>query len=81
MAIVVTPYVIETAKKKLRESRRIPMGASRDNPPQNSLSALLKKEGLPPQILSYLGSILVAEGSCDYVKEGKRVIMLAQPGR
>ncbi len=47
------------------------MGASRDNPPQNSLGTVLKNERQTPQQLSYLIPILIESGFCEYSKKGK----------
>ncbi len=51
------------------------MGASRDNPPENSLGAILKREGQTPQQLSYLIPILIDQGFCSFSKEGKAFIV------
>jgi len=70
-AIAITPYIINLVKAEIKRKRQVHMGASRDNPPENSLGALLKREGQTPQQLSYLIPILIDEGFCFFAKEGK----------
>lgn len=74
-ALSITPYTINLVKSAIKRKRQIPMGASRDKPPKDSLGALLKSEGQTPQQLSYLIPILIDEGFCDYTKEGKAFII------
>ena len=70
-AIVITPFTINLVKDAIKNTGEIAMGASLDNPPQNSLGTLVKKEKLSPQQLGYLIPILIDEGFCDYRKIGK----------
>jgi hypothetical protein len=63
-AIVITPYTIELIRGAIKDTRQILMGASRDNPPPDSLGAILKREGQSPQQLSYLVPILISRGFC-----------------
>ncbi len=70
-AIAITPYTINLVKSVIMQKGEILMGASRDNPPQNSLGAVLKNEGQTPQQLSYLVPILIESGFCEYSKKGK----------
>lgn len=70
-AIAITLYTINLVKAEIIRKRNVHMGASRDNPPENSLGALLKMEGQTPQQLSYLIPILIEEGFCIFAKEGK----------
>ena len=70
-AIVITPFTINLVKDAIKNTEEIAMGASRDNPPQNSLGAIIKKERQSPQQLSYLIPILIDEGFCDCRKIGK----------
>ena len=74
-ALAITPYTINLVKSEIKQKRLILMGASRDNPPKDSLGALLKSEGQTPQQLSYLIPILIDEGFCDYTKEGRAYII------
>jgi hypothetical protein len=69
-ALAITPYTIELVKSRIEEKREILMGASRDNPPKNSLGAMLKEDGQTPQELSYLIPILIDAGYCRHAKEG-----------
>ncbi len=75
VAPVITPYTINLVKSVIMQKGEIPMGASRDNPPQNSLGAVLKNEGQTPQQLSYLVPILIESGFCEYSKKGKAFIV------
>ena len=52
------------------------MGASRDNPPKDSLGAVLKNEGQTPQQLSYLIPILIDDGFCYADKKGKAFMVI-----
>jgi len=70
-AIVITPFTINLVKDAIKKAGEVAMGASRDNPPRNSLGAIVKKEKQSPQQLSYLIPILIDEGFCDYRKIGK----------
>ena len=70
-AIAITPFTVNLVKEAIREAGEIAMGASRDNPPRNSLGALIKEEKQSPQQLSYLIPILMDEGFCDYKKMGR----------
>ncbi len=74
-ALAITPYTINLVKSAIKRKRQIPMGASRDKPPKDSLGALLKSEGQTPQQLSYLIPILIDEGFCHYTKESKAFII------
>ncbi|MEK7407814.1 MAG: cupin domain-containing protein [Acidobacteriota bacterium] len=78
-ALVITPEIISSVRSKIQASGRIVVGASRDKPPLGSLGAYLRQKRLAPQLLSYLSAILVTRGSCDYEKEGKRIILKARP--
>jgi hypothetical protein len=57
-------------KSRIEEKREILMGASRDNPPKNSLGAMLKEDGQTPQELSYLIPILIDAGYCRHAEKG-----------
>ena len=58
-AIVITPYTAELVREAIKNTRQILMGASRDNPPPDSLGAILKREGQSPQQLSYLARSVI----------------------
>ena len=75
-ALVITPYTINLVSKTIRERGRIRMGASRDNPPKNSLGELLKDEKQSPQQLSYLSAVLEARGFCSIEKRGKAFVLV-----
>lgn len=74
-ALAITPYTVNLIKSAIKRKRQIFMGASRDNPPEDSLGALLKNERQTPQQLSYLIPILINEGFCEYTKKGKAFII------
>ena len=74
-ALVITPHTINLVKSVIIQKREILMGASRDNPPKNSLGAVLKNEGQTPQQLSYLIPILIESGFCKYSKKGKAFLI------
>ncbi len=74
-ALVITPYTINLVKSVIMQKGKILMGASRDNPPQNSLGAVLKNERQTPQQLSYLIPILIESGFCEYSKKGKAFLI------
>jgi hypothetical protein len=63
-ALVITRFEQELVRNAIKEAGRIVVGASRDNPPDRSLGALLRARGRVPQILSYLSAILAKEGFC-----------------
>jgi hypothetical protein len=63
-------------REVIKSNLRILMGASRDNPPKNSLGFLIKKEKQSPQQLSYLIPILMDEGFCTFEKRGKAFIII-----
>jgi hypothetical protein len=65
-ALVITPFVVQFVKERIRGTRRMVVGASRDKPPIGSLGAQLKEQGIPPQHLSYLSAILVEQGFCTF---------------
>jgi len=75
-AIVISPYTIQLIKNAIIDYKVIKMGASRDNPPPNSLGALLKKEKQSPQQLSYLIPILIESGVCEVRREGRAFIVI-----
>ena len=56
-AIVVTPFTINLVKKAVEGAREIKMGASRDNPPRNSIGSLIKKDS-QKYYKNYWGQIL-----------------------
>ena len=58
-ALAITPFTINLVKNSIKQKGRILMGASRDNPPKDSLGFILKKENQTPQQLSYLIPILI----------------------
>ena len=70
-ALVITPYVIKLVQRLIRTHWSILMGASRDNPPRDSLGWHLKRDSLAPQQLSYLISILQDAGRCHVSREGR----------
>ena len=74
-ALVITPYTIKMILKAIKEMKEIPMGASRDNPPKNSLGYLLIKDDQTPQQLSYIIPIFIHSGLCTYRKEGNAFII------
>lgn len=81
-ALVITPYTINLVVRAIRDPGRILMGASRDNPPDNSLGKLLKDVNQSPQQLSYLAAILAARGYCLIEKEGRAfVLAVSVPAR
>jgi len=75
-AIIITPYTIALVKDAIKKHTEIPMRASRDNPPQGSLGALIKKEKQSPQQLSYLIPILVESGICKVRRDGRAFIVM-----
>ena len=75
-AIIITPYTITLVVDAIKKHTEIPMGASRDNPPQESLGALIKKEKQSPQQLSYLIPILVELGMCKFRRDGRAFIVM-----
>lgn len=75
-AIVITPYTIDLVKDTIKKYSEILMGASRDNPPKESLGALIKKEKQSPQQLSYLIPILFESGICKVRQDGKAFIVM-----
>jgi len=79
-ALVITPYIVNIVKSAIQQKGQIPMGASMDNPPPNSLGALLKKDGQTPRQLSYLVPILIDEGFCSFTKEGNAFIVRHKKG-
>lgn len=74
------PDAIVLIKGAIRSKRRVHMGASRDNPPPNSLGEFCKQAGISPQWLSYLVPVLIAQGFCDCVKEGSAYVIRYQGG-
>ena len=74
-ALVVTLFTINLVKNSIKQNKHIFMGASRDNPPKNSLGYILKKEKQTPQQLSYLIPILIKNNFCTYYKKGKAFIV------
>ena len=79
-AIVITPFTVDLVKQAIRSAGRIRMGASRDNPPADSLGALLKREKQSPQQLCYLIPILAAEDFCGCTKDGQAVVVQYKGG-
>ncbi len=75
-ALAITPYLIALVKAKIQESGRIVVGAH--NPPGGSLGAYLKQNAFGPEVLTYLSAILVAQGFCEHLRFGKRVVLLAK---
>jgi hypothetical protein len=75
-ALVITPYTINLVSSTIRERGRIRMGASRDNPPKNSLGELLKGINQSPQQLSYLSAILQSRGFCSIEKERNAFVLV-----
>ena len=75
-AIIITPYTIDLVLDAIKKHTEIPMGVSRDNPPQGSLGVLIKKEKQSPQQLSYLIPILVESGMCKFRQDGSAFIVM-----
>jgi hypothetical protein len=75
-ALVITPYTINLVATTIMERGRVLMGASRDNPPKNSLGQLLKEQNQSTQQLSYLSAILQSRGFCSIEKEGNAFILV-----
>lgn len=75
-AIAITQHTINLVSKTIRERGRILMGASRDNPPKNSLGELLKEKNQSPQQLSYLSAILQSHGFCSIEKERNAFVLV-----
>ncbi|MBM4305129.1 MAG: hypothetical protein FJ123_00180 [Deltaproteobacteria bacterium] len=74
-AIVITPFTQNLVKEGIKLNGQILMGASRDNPPKNSLGFLIREEKQSPQQLSYLLPILIDEGFCTFAKAGKAFVI------
>ena len=74
-ALAITPYMVNLVSSTIRERGRILMGASRDNPPKNSLGELLKGKNQSPQQLSYLSAILQSRGFCSIEKERNAFVL------
>ncbi len=79
-ALAITAFTISLVKASIKERGEILMGASRDNPPKNSLGASLKKHGQTPQQLSYLIPILIESGFCEYAKDGQAFKIIYNEG-
>ena len=79
-ALAITPFIIKLVKSVIKEKGEILMGASRDNPPKNSLGAVLKEHGQTPQQLSYLIPVLIETGFCEYAKDGKAFKIIYNEG-
>ncbi|RJR48120.1 MAG: hypothetical protein C4576_08770 [Desulfobacteraceae bacterium] len=79
-ALAITPFTTNLVKSVIRERREILMGASRDNPPKNSLGSILKNRNQTPQQLSYLIPILIESGFCEYAKDGKAFKIIYNEG-
>jgi|GEM_PF-1101964 len=77
-ALAITPYTVNLVARAIGDRGRILMGASRDDPPNNSLGKILKNEGQSPQQLSYLAAILAARGSCTIEKEGRAFVLVGR---
>jgi len=75
-AIVITLFTQNLVKQAITSNREILMGASRDDPPKNSLGFLIREEKQSPQQLSYLIPILIEEGFCNFEKRGKAFIII-----
>lgn len=75
-AIVITPFTQNLVREAIRSRGKILMGASRDNPPEDSLGFLIKEEKQSPQQLSYLIPILIEEAFCDFEKRGKAFVIV-----
>ncbi len=75
-AIVITPFTQDLVREAIRSSGKILMGASRDNPPKNSLGFFVKGEKQSPQQLSYLIPILVDEGFCTFERDGNAFVII-----
>jgi hypothetical protein len=74
-AIVITLFTQNLVMETIRSNSEILMGASRDDPPENSLGFLIKEEKQSPQQLSYLIPILIEKGSCNFEKRGKAFVI------
>jgi hypothetical protein len=59
----------------IKKSGKIPMGASRDNPPTFSLGKIIKDEKQSPQQLSYLIPILISNGYCTADRDDKAFVV------
>jgi hypothetical protein len=75
-ALAITPYTINLVSAAIRRRGSILMGASRDNPPRNSLGELLKRENQTPQQLSYLSAVLESRGFCSVEREGNAFVLV-----
>jgi hypothetical protein len=80
-ALAITQFTVNLVKSSIREKGEILMGASRDNPPKNSLGAILKDNAQTPQQLSYLIPILVDTGFCESASEGKAFKIIYNEGQ
>ena len=79
-ALAITAFTIGLVKSAIKEKGEIFMGASRDNPPKNSLGSILRENGQTPQQLSYLIPILIDTCFCEYTKEGKAFKIIYSEG-
>jgi hypothetical protein len=79
-ALVITPYATKLVLSTLAEKGRALMGASRDNPPPNSLGDVLKRRGITPQLLSYLVPVLIEAGFCTSGKSGRAFVLYSKKG-
>jgi hypothetical protein len=79
-ALAITAFTVNLVKSSIRGKGEIFMGASRDNPPKNSLGATLKDNAQTPQQLSYLIPILIDAGFCQYATEGKAFKIIYNEG-
>ena len=75
-AIVITPFIENFVRQKVKDQGRILMGASRDAPPRGSLGYYIREMNQSPQQLSYLSAVLQEEGFCTVMKTGKAYTLI-----
>jgi len=74
--VPIPSQVIDFIRAEIREGGEIAMGACRDSPSPGSLGAkLLRQQRKSPQLLSYMIPLLIEEGYCTCLKEGRRYVI------
>jgi hypothetical protein len=75
-AIIITPFIENFVRQKVKDQGKILMGASRDAPPRGSLGYYIREMNQSPQQLSYLSAVLQEEGYCTVMKTGKAYTLI-----
>jgi len=73
--VLIPSREIDFIRAEIHNAGEIPMGACRDSPSPGSLGKKLRQRRKSPQFLSYVIPLLIEEGFCTCLKEGRGYVV------